>query len=182
MDRFSAYLLVRRHLKRPRSRNQALAVEAIMEELAALLDQPREAWGVLGLLSQMDLEYADQNPRARGQTASQQARLEGLDEAAARHLERWCRRLSPEPEAAPAHALEPVEHALLLATLLAEEALEARARDHETLSAQDLDLRRQRGDVLGDGIDAALSELRLPVRAAAELAERAVARIAQDLR
>ena len=32
IDRFSAYLLIRRFLKRPDSRNQALAVEAIMEE------------------------------------------------------------------------------------------------------------------------------------------------------
>jgi hypothetical protein len=173
MDRFSAYLLVRRHLKRPRSRNQALAVEAIMEELAARLDQPGEEWGVLGLLSQMDLEFAEQNPKARGQTASQQAVLEGLDGAAAQHLERWCQPLAPEP---PPGELEPVEHALLLATTLAEEALGS------GLSAHDLDLRRQRGDALGDCMDAALSKLGLSVDAAAALVESALKRIAQDLR
>jgi hypothetical protein len=90
VDRFSAYLLIRRYLRRPASRNHALVVEAIMQELAARAGEPGEQWGVLGLLSQLDLEYAERNPRARGVTARQQAELEGLAPEQAACLERWC--------------------------------------------------------------------------------------------
>jgi hypothetical protein len=47
-----------------------------MEELAGFIGSPRDLWGVLGLLSQIDLEYARNNSLARGKTARQQA--EGL--------------------------------------------------------------------------------------------------------
>jgi hypothetical protein len=116
VDRFSAYLLVRRFLRRPASRNQALAVEAIMQELAAHASEGSELWGLLGLLSQLDLEYAESNPRARGLTARQQAELEGLAPEHAICLERWC---------APAAAAQPppIEDALVVASLLGALAL-----------------------------------------------------------
>ena len=157
MDRFSAYLLVRRHLKRRSSRNQALAVEAVMEALAVHAEQPQTEWGVLGLLSQLDLEYAEQNPAARGRAASQQARLEGAPEAHARHLERWCRdavlAADPgQPEDPPLQTtrqaddgdeeqgdeeLHQVEQALLLATTLAEKMLGTGARTGPGAGAHD---------------------------------------------
>jgi len=178
-------LLVRRHLKRPASRNQALAVEAIMEELAGhlkrVVEQSHRApsaplpsgapplpaqWGVLGLLSQLDLEYAEQNARMRGKAARQQAELEGLPAEEAVHLERWC---GSEP-------LDRVELALALATILAELATEAAP------SAHDLGLMRERGDERGQRLDQALEQLGLEARQAAEMATTALHRIAQDLR
>ena len=179
MDRFSAYLLVRRHLKRSGSRNQALAVEAIMEEVAAHLEQPSPPWGVLGLLSQLDLEYAEQNPEVRGRTASEQALLDGLPEADARRLVRC---FSPLQAHRDDETLEQVELALLGSTLIAEEALgHDRERPAESL-AHDLELLRQRGDPRGNALDRALTELQLTAGEAAEKATVALQRIAQDLR
>ncbi len=116
MDRFTAFLLIRRFLKHDPSRNHALAVEAIMEELAGHAGSEPASWGVLGLLSQLDLEYAAHNPRARGQRAREQAELEGLAPELAASLARWC---SLPPLAEPAQ----VEDALFLASHLAEAAL-----------------------------------------------------------
>ena len=117
MDRFSAFLLVRRGLKQRESRNLALATEAIMESLAARVGEPPEQWGVVGLLSQLDVEYSEHNPKARGRTARQQAELEGLDPELAQSLERWCQPDLPEDR-------PQIEHALVLATALAEAALQ----------------------------------------------------------
>lgn len=182
MDRFSAYLLVRRHLKRPESRNQALAVEAIMEDLGRQGGgEPGTPWGVLGLLSQLDLEYAEQNPERRGRTAREQAELEGLPAALSRHLEQWCRHLRPEAD--PTAALAPVEHALLAATELAAMVLARRESDDALLSmAQELELSRGRGDRRGDELDRALEALGLTAEDAARLALDALRRVEQDLR
>jgi len=181
MDRFSAYLLVRRHLKRPESRNQALAVEAIMEDLGRRRGEPETQWGVLGLLSQLDLEYAEQNPERRGRTAREQSELEGLPAAQSGHLERWCRYL--QPEADPTTELAPVEHALLAATELAGMVLSRRASDDALLGlAQELELSRGRGDRRGDDLDRALEALGLAAEDAARLALDALRRVEQDLR
>jgi hypothetical protein len=210
VDRFSAYLLVRRFLRRPDSRNQALAVEAIMQELAEHVREAGELWGLLGLLSQLDLEYAERNPRARGVTARQQAELEGLAPEHAICLERWC------APAAPAQPGPPVEDALVVASLLGALALGAsselpdleegepegrteqgsteRGRAVERRSTVDLDddlarrlgreldLRRQQGDPQGDRLDEALARLRLDGHEAGRLALAGLRRAVQDFR
>jgi hypothetical protein len=188
MDRFSAYLLVRRHIKRPENRNQALVAEAIMEELAARLGQPQGVWGVMGLLSQLDLEYTAQNPAARGRTARQQAELEGLAPEKSAPLEGWCRHLAPpsfeglEELAPPEPTL--LEAGLLVSTSVAENILgrtpERRAAV-ESL-AHDLRLTSEQGDALGDALDRALSRLALDPQTVAELSVAALQRIEQDLR
>lgn len=179
MDRFSAYLLVRRHLRRPDSRNQALTVEAVMEQIASHLDQVPHRWGVLGLLSQLDLEYSEQNPGTRGVTARQQAELEGLDPSEAIHLERWCRHLRQAPGPRAADALAPVELGLLLSTILAEHLQPGGSKRS---LAHDLELMRGRGDTEGNHLDLTLDQLGIEVEAAAEIMLEALNRIAQDLR
>lgn len=184
MDRFSAYLLVRRHLKRPQSRNQALAAEALMEEFARELGQPQDRWGVLGMLGQLDLEYAEQNPEVRGRTAREQAEMEGIAPHEAEHLERWCGHLRP-PRQDAASELADVEHALGLATTLAEEALQRTDGECAVSAvslAHDLELLSQGGDARGDQLDRALDRLSLTAERAAELCVAALQRIAQDLR
>jgi hypothetical protein len=182
MDRFTAYLLVRRFLRQRASRNQALVVEAIMEELAVRHGAPAAVWGLLGLLSQLDLEYAQTNPDARGRTAGEQARLEGLEADLAGHLDRW-------HDLDPRAAYAPVEDALFLATTITQCALD-RVPDVRALAAEPAreswcqDLRRCRaaGDPSGDRLDGALSRLVLAEAEAARLATAALRRVAAELR
>jgi hypothetical protein len=187
MDRFSAYLLVRRHLKRPASRNQALAVEAIMEDLAVHLGQPSEQWGIVGLLSQLDLEYALHNPKARGRVAEEQAQLEGLDPELAQCLGRWA-----DPNA---EKRTPLDHALVLAVWLADAALAYRVRHESAVDqeqpfseelcsplSQDLELQRQAGDPQGDLLDESLQQLAISTERVTRVALAGLGRVAQDLR
>jgi predicted hydrolase (HD superfamily) len=182
MDRFSAFLLVRRGLKQRESRNLALATEAIMESLAARVGEPPEQWGVVGLLSQLDVEYSEHNPRARGRTARQQAELEGLAPELAQSLERW-------RQPGPTEDRTMLEHALVLAAALAEAALErgpgpALELD-EALAAslgRDLELRRQSGAPDDELKDAALEQLGLSSGEAGHLAVQGLLRAAEDLR
>ena len=175
MDRFAAYLLVRRFLKQPESRNRALAAEAIMEELAsevAAAGQQSASWGVLGLLSQLDSEYAEHNPKARGFAARDQAVLEGLDPVLAGHLVS-CRD--------PAHDPSALEAALLVADHLASAALAAERRNAEGLAGE-LELQRGYGDPNSDLLDRAMSVLQMTGAQAAMVAMRALERVAEDLR
>lgn len=187
MDRFSVYLLVRRHLKRPDSRNQALAVEAIMEELATHLGQSSEQWGIVGLFSQLDLEYAEHNPKARGRVAEEQALAEGLDPELAESLRRWS-----DPTAQVRTTLD---HCLALASWLANAALAYRRRhgqgkdqdqpfSDELTSplCHDLELQCQAGDPQGDLLDEALQRLEISTDNVTRLALAGLERVAQDLR
>lgn len=95
MDRFSAVLLLRRFLKRKESRRRAEIGETIMQRLSVRENErhknvsDEESWAVLGLLSHLDLEYAESNRVAQGKTAREQALIEGLSPTLAVHLERW---------------------------------------------------------------------------------------------
>jgi len=180
MDRFSAYLLVRRFLRRPESRNRALAVEVIMEELARglgpLARPAPESWGVMGLLSQLDLEYGESNPEARGKASRDQALLEGLDQELAESLART-----------NAPGADLLANALLVADCLAVMALGRSdpGFSDATLApslARELELRRQTGDAEGDQLDGALSQLRLDSQEVASMAVLGLQRAAEDLR
>lgn len=180
MDRFSAYLVVRRHLRWPRSRNRALLAEAVMEQLAAHLGQPAQPWGVVGLLSQIDLEYARANPDARGGAAAQQARLEGLDEAATGALARWVELDAYEDASA-------LERALVVADAAAAAALGEpdAARPDMPPGARlvrELELARGSGDAAARRLDAALSGLQINGDELANLVQRALRLVEQDLR
>lgn len=175
MDRVSAYLLLRRFLKRPASRNLALAVESIMEELASAVGQGEpETWSVMGLLSQLDLEYAEHNPEGRGVAAREQAELEGLDPMLARSLERW-----PEPggAAGAGGSLRPlVEDALAVAVALAGAALEGAG------SSLPPDVERRMRRAEGERFMEGLERLGLGRDGAARLGARVLSRLEQDLR
>jgi hypothetical protein len=196
MDRFSATLLVRRTLRRRDSRRHAILVEAIMEELAPRASESPECWAVMGLLSQLDLEYSETNPLARGHTSRQQAVLEGVPPELARSLEQWCRVAAPMSEKGP-ETRPLVEDALFLADFLAHGLLarpeaHSSARQSQAAPAQErglieglgreLALRRQSGDGRGDRLDAALERLGMDGLRAARATVVAMKRVAQDLR
>lgn len=178
MDRFGVYLLVRQYLKQPDSRNRALLAEAIMEELADHNDQPREQWAILGLFSQIDLEYAATNPEVRGLAARQHALTEGIAPEQADHLSGWCAHLRPAQQAMP---MQPAELALLLADHLAQQVLQNRQADAAGLE-RDLLLAVQQGDARSERLEQSLAGLQLEPEQAGRLAQKALRRIEEDLR
>jgi predicted hydrolase (HD superfamily) len=158
MDRFSAYLLLKRLLRDPAHRRRARIVAGTMERIAARLAQPEEAWGVMGLLAHLDVAFTAQNPEARGRVARELAEVEGLGPEVGATLERW---------AAEVANPTPLEHALRLCDRLV---------DHAELAdpAAELELLRQQGDTLGARLDEALTALGLSAASACALLEEAV--------
>ncbi len=65
-------------------------MEAIVEAIAA--HQPevnRDRWAMMAILSQLDQDYGEHNPDARGITAAAQAALEGVDSRGCAVLACW---------------------------------------------------------------------------------------------
>lgn len=62
MDRDTAENLLRQHLKNERLVNHCLASEAIMRALAAKFGEDEEAWGLAGLLHDLDFEDTADTP------------------------------------------------------------------------------------------------------------------------
>ncbi len=180
MDRFSAFLLTRRHLKEPSSRNRAVIVESIMELLAQRLGYSPNTWSLLGLLSQLDLEYSRFNPICRGKTARQQAELEGLDPDLAQSLERWC---MPE-SAAQGHTT--LEKALFLAEHLAFSIIDFHGQNRgaawKSFDFQEIEPYQAPECIKAREIDKILQDLQINVREAAQLAANALKRVAEELR
>jgi predicted hydrolase (HD superfamily) len=158
MDRFAAYLLLKRLLRDAAHRRRARIVASAMERLAARLGHPEEEWAAMGLLMHLDIALTAQNPEARGRVARELAEVEGLSPRLGETLERW---------AAAVDDPRPLEHALRLCDRLAE---------HAEVSdlPKEIELLRQRGDAAGDRLDAALEELGLSAEEASELFGEAV--------
>lgn len=150
----------------------------IMEGFARCFDADGELWATLGLLSVLDLEYVDQNPLIRGRVASEKAELEGLDPRLCEVLERWPR--GPEPEA---HAdTARLQDALALTDALARDWSEIGARSPEELAAalgQDLRLRSEQGDSVGDRLYDALQRLSITAEEAAGVAVEALTSLSE---
>lgn len=66
MTRAEALTLLQTHIQADTLRNHCLAAEAIMRELANLLGQDPELWGLAGLLHDLDFEYTRDNPSQHG--------------------------------------------------------------------------------------------------------------------
>lgn len=78
MDRFEAFLFLRAALRERRLVRRGLGVEALMEGLADRLGQPAGAWGVLGLVSEVDAALTAHNPARRGLLAAEMLQGHGL--------------------------------------------------------------------------------------------------------
>lgn len=66
MDRNTALELVKLNVKNENLIKHMLAVEAIMRELAKLLSEDGETWGLTGLLHDIDFEKTSVNPNEHG--------------------------------------------------------------------------------------------------------------------
>lgn len=77
MDRKYAYNMVKENLNNENLLSHSLAVEAVMEELAERLGQDREAWGLAGLLHDIDYSICADAPERHGLHAL--SMLEGSD-------------------------------------------------------------------------------------------------------
>jgi uncharacterized protein len=97
LERQDAFLLVRRTLRDREAIRRCLAAEAIMEDLAARLGGAPGAWGLAGLLHDLDRHLTEQNPRRRGAVAAEMARGEGAPGEVVLALEGF-RQREPRPE------------------------------------------------------------------------------------
>lgn len=164
MDRVSAYLLVKTHLRRPESRRRARRLEAMVEAIAERVPQAEaERWAAFALLACIDHDYAEHNPDARGATAAEQAALEGVAEADCAILRGWregALRATTEPEArALAAALKVADesHGQLVEhyQLASEPSLDQAERE----LVRFYDRRRGEGDAAGRWFDQSLDLL-----------------------
>jgi len=69
MNREEALELLKRHLKRENLVLHCLASEAVMRGLARRLGADEEAWGLAGLLHDIDFEYTESEPLRHGVAA-----------------------------------------------------------------------------------------------------------------
>ncbi|KAA0005110.1 MAG: phosphohydrolase [Thermoplasmata archaeon] len=76
LTREEAFTLIKKYLKDDENIKYALAVEAILREMARRLGKNEELWGLTGLLHNLDYEFTSGDPQNRGTLAAQI--LEGL--------------------------------------------------------------------------------------------------------
>ena len=80
MTREEALQLVRQHVKNQNSVKHMLATEAIMRALARHFSEDEEAWGLAGLVHDLDMEINDyqQNPEKHGLIAAEMLEKAGV--------------------------------------------------------------------------------------------------------
>ena len=140
-----------------------------MEQMAKNLSKDAEQWEVMGLLSQLDLEAAENNPKNLGKIARQQAELEGLSPTLGKHLENWRHPVDKEPTA--------LEDALYLASTLSESTLEDRGQilaeaEDSIIESVFINQRQKK----------AIERLGLQIEQVKDLALSALENVAQDLK
>jgi predicted hydrolase (HD superfamily) len=86
VTRFEAFLLLRKRIRDRSLIKNCLAVEAIMEDLAVHFGEEPQTWGLAGLLHEMDNEFTENNPGAKGKIAAEIARNEGAPDVICRAL------------------------------------------------------------------------------------------------
>lgn len=153
MDRLTAYLLAKRHLRQPEGRHDARRAEVVMEAFARRAEHDAELWAVMGLLSAVDSEYAAHNPKARGVVASEQAALEGV----APELCAALRHQAEGPRARRIQAALKLTWALL--ERLPTEGLASRRAELQVRLLRELELARGFGDGEADRLDDAIETL-----------------------
>ena len=77
MNRFDAFLLLRRRVRDRELVKRCLAVEALLEDLAMRLEGRSEEWGLAGLLHEVDCEFTESNPGSKGTVAADIVRSDG---------------------------------------------------------------------------------------------------------
>ena len=83
LGRFELFLALRNQVADRGRVKRALAVEAVMEELATALGHDPGLWGLAGLGADIDVELTAQNPDRRGGVAEELLLTEGVPAAAA---------------------------------------------------------------------------------------------------
>lgn len=76
LTRDEAIILLKKYLRDEDNVKYSLAVEAIMKEIARILNMDEELWGLTGLLHNLDYEYTAREPEKRGSLTEQL--LDGL--------------------------------------------------------------------------------------------------------
>jgi len=76
LTRDEAIVLLKKYLRDGDNVKYALAVEAVMKEIAKILNTDEELWGLTGLLHNLDYEYTAREPEKRGSLTAQL--LDGL--------------------------------------------------------------------------------------------------------
>ncbi|NLO83308.1 MAG: HDIG domain-containing protein [Clostridiales bacterium] len=80
MTREDALKMVRENIKNKNLVKHALAVEAVMRELARRFGEPEDKWGLVGLIHDIDYEKTADNPSQHGLLGAQMLAETGLDE------------------------------------------------------------------------------------------------------
>ncbi len=78
MDRQTAYELARQELASPNLFKHTLAVEAVMRRLARRLGEDEDAWGLAGLLHDIDYEETRDDPDRHSQAGADRLAAMGL--------------------------------------------------------------------------------------------------------
>lgn len=76
INREEAFVILKKYLKNEDNLRYCIAVEAVMKEMAKALKRDEEAWGLVGLLHNLDYEYTAETPEQRGTLSAQL--LDGL--------------------------------------------------------------------------------------------------------
>jgi predicted hydrolase (HD superfamily) len=179
LGRFDLFVVLRNQVRDKRLVRRALAVEAVMEELAKAAGADAERWGLAGLGADIDAALCARAPERLGKVASELLLAEGApaDVAAA---------------AATRRAGDPAELAPMAAALCAADALVGEI--HAQLEDGGLDgvqpaavahrLRRaveRRGDEAAKRVLACLERAGVPLELAAEAAVAGMVRVREDL-
>lgn len=80
MDREQAVILMESHLEADNLRKHSLASEAVMRALARRLGHDEEAWGLAGLLHDLDYVQTQDDPARHGLVTEKILRESGVDE------------------------------------------------------------------------------------------------------
>lgn len=66
ISREEAFILIKKYLKDKDNIRKAVAVEAVLRQLAKKLDKDVDLWGIAGLVHNLDYEYTAREPEKRG--------------------------------------------------------------------------------------------------------------------
>jgi predicted hydrolase (HD superfamily) len=70
LNREEAIVLLRKYVKDEKLLKESIITEVLLRQLAKILEQDEEIWGLTGLLHNLDYEYTRDNPEKRGLLSS----------------------------------------------------------------------------------------------------------------
>ena len=71
INRKEALILIKKYLRGNDNIIHSFATEAVLKEIAKLLNKDENLWGLSGLLHNLDYEFTDNNPEQRGTLSAQ---------------------------------------------------------------------------------------------------------------